>query len=167
MNTASAVSHKFSALGIRGKLIGLVLALATVSAVCVGVAVTGLLSARTKAHQSESTFNLFRTQRNAYEGWLTDDDQSNMYAAVVALNDPHQKQLAETTWQQALQGYQQADSNLKALAAAAPTAAIRSLVATVRSDLAIYNGFTQQVGQYGHQGNAKANHRDRKHDRFG
>ena len=156
MNTASAVSHKFSALGIRGKLIGLVLALATVSAVCVGVAVTGLLNARTKAHQSESTFNLFRTQRNAYEGWLTDDDQSNMYAAVVALNDPHQKQLAETTWQQALQGYQQADSNLKALAAAAPTAAIRSLVATVRSDLAIYNGFTQQVGQYGHQGDAKA-----------
>jgi methyl-accepting chemotaxis protein len=156
MNTASVVSHKFSALGIRGKLIGLVLALATVSAVCVGVAVTGLLNARTKAHQSESTFNLFRTQRDAYEGWLTDDDQSNMYAAVVALNDPHQKQLAETTWQQALQGYQQADSNLKALAAAAPTAAIRSLVSTVRSDLAIYNGFTQQVGQYGHQGNAKA-----------
>jgi methyl-accepting chemotaxis protein len=155
MKTSSVVSHKLSALGIRGKLIGLVVALAAVSGICLAVAASGLLNARTKSHQSQATFKLFETERNAYEGWLTDDDQSNMYAAVVALNDPKQKALAETTWQQALQGYQQADSNLKALAAMAP-AALRSAVQTVISDLATYNGFTQQVGQYGHAGNAKA-----------
>ena len=155
MNTSSGISQKLSALGIRGKLIGLVVALTAVAGVCLAVAVSGLFNARTKSHQSEATFKLFQTERNAYEGWLTDDDQSNMYAAVVALADPKQKQLAETTWQQALQGYQQADSNLKALAAMAPPA-LRSAVDTVRSDLAIYNGFTQQVGRYGHEGNAKA-----------
>jgi methyl-accepting chemotaxis protein len=117
--------------------------------------VSGLLNARTKSHQSQATFQLFQTERNAYEGWLTDDDQSNMYAAVVALNDPKQKALAETTWQQALQGYQQANSNLSSLAAIAPPA-LRSAVQTVISDLATYNGFTQQVGRYGHAGNAKA-----------
>jgi methyl-accepting chemotaxis protein len=153
---SASLSHKLSALGIRGKLIGLVVALAAISAVCLGVAVNGLMNARTKSQQSESTFGIFQQERNAYEGWLTDDDQSNMYAAVVALHDPHQKALAETTWQQALAGYSQANSALNWLAAYASTAAIRAKVDKVRSDLAIYNGFTQQVGKYGHQGNAKA-----------
>jgi methyl-accepting chemotaxis protein len=154
--SASVVTHKFSALGIRGKLIGLVVALATVSAVCVGVAVAGLLNARTKAHQSQSTFSVFNAERDAYEGWLSDDDQSNMYAAVVALNDPHQRQLAETTWQQALQGYQQANAKLTWLAANSTDPQTRAIVATLRSDLATYNGFTQLVGKYGHRGDAKA-----------
>ena len=96
---SASLSHKLSALGIRGKLIGLVVALAAISAVCLGVAVNGLMNARTKSQQSESTFGIFQQERNAYEGWLTDDDQSNMYAAVVALHDPHQRALAETTWQ--------------------------------------------------------------------
>jgi methyl-accepting chemotaxis protein len=156
MNSASTITQKFSALGIRGKLIGLVVALATVSGICLAVAVSGLLNARTKSHQSDTTFKVFSAERDAYEGWLTDDDQSNMYAAVVALGDPHQRQLAETTWQQALQGYQQADAKLTWLAGNAPSAQLRSLVGTLRSDLATYNGFTQQVGTYGHRGDAKA-----------
>jgi methyl-accepting chemotaxis protein len=156
MKSATSLSQKFSAIGIRGKLIGLVVALATVSAVCLAVAVNGLVNSRSKSQQSESTFGVFQKERDAYEGWLTDDDQSNMYAAVVALNDPHQKQLAETTWQQALQGYKQAASNVNWLSANAPTAAIRAEVGKLRSDLATYNGFTQQVGKYGHEGNAKA-----------
>jgi methyl-accepting chemotaxis protein len=156
MKSATSLSQTFSAIGIRGKLIGLVVALATVSAVCLAVAVNGLVNSRSKSQQSESTFGVFQKERDAYEGWLTDDDQSNMYAAVVALNDPHQKQLAETTWQQALQGYKQAASNVNWLAANAPTTAIRAEVGKLRSDLATYNGFTQQVGKYGHEGNAKA-----------
>ncbi|MBV9805011.1 MAG: HAMP domain-containing protein [Solirubrobacterales bacterium] len=156
MKTSSVVTHKLSALGIRGKLIGLVVALAVIAGVCVGVAVSGLANASTKSSQSESTFKVFNAERDAYEGWLTDDDQSNMYAAVVALNDPKQRQLANVTWQQAVQGYQQAKTNLDSLATSAPTAAIRGMVATLRSDLAIYNGFSQQVAQYGQAGNAKA-----------
>src|SRR5436309_9413201 len=156
MNSPTSLSNRFSALGIRGKLIGLVAAIATVSAVCLGFAVSGLLNARTKSHQSEATFKVFSAERNAYEGWLTDDDQSNMYAAFVALNNPSQHGLENTTWQQVLDGYQQANSNLSWLAAHSPTAAIRSKAAALQSDVATYNGFTQQVGRDGRRGNARA-----------
>jgi methyl-accepting chemotaxis protein len=154
MNHASKVLPKASSVGIRAKLFGLVAVLAVVSAVCIGFAVNGLFSARTKSQQSQSMFNVFTQERNAYEGWLSDDDQSNMYAAVVALNDPSQRSLANTTWQQVLQGYQQANSGLTWLAAHAP-ASLRATVATLQSDLAAYNGFTQQVGADGRAGNAK------------
>ena len=141
--------------GIRVRLIGLVVAIATLSVVCVGVAISGLLSSRSKSHQSQSTFTIFKAERDAYEGWLTDDDQSNMYAAIVALRDPSQRQLAETTWQQVAQGYQQATTNLSFLASHAPTAAIRSAAATLESDLATYNSFTQRVGAAGHAGDVR------------
>jgi len=152
---ASASLHKLSFVGIRGKLFGLVAALAAVSLVCIGVAVNGLFTARSKSKQSQSTFTLFSTERSAYEGWLTDDDQSNMYAALIALNEPSQHALEDTTWQQVLQGYQQANSDLVWLAAHAPTAEVRADVRTLRSDLATYNGFTQQVGADGQRGEAE------------
>jgi methyl-accepting chemotaxis protein len=156
MTSATFTSNKFSALGIRGKLIGLVVALAAVAGICLAVAVSGLLNARTKSHQSQTTFTVFQTARDAYEGWLTDDDQSNMYAATIALKDPRQNQLAETTWQQALAGYRQANAKLAWLSANATDPTVRSMVATLRSDLSSYNAFTQQVGQYGHHGNPVA-----------
>jgi methyl-accepting chemotaxis protein len=155
MNSISTTPSKLSFLGIRGKLFGLVAVLATVSLVCIGVAVTGLFSARSKSRQSESTFTLFSAEHNAYEGWLTDDDQSNMYAALVALQDRSQRALENTTWQQVLQGYQQASSSLAWLAGHAPTAAIQADVTTLRSDLAAYNSFTQQVGADGRAGKAR------------
>ncbi len=102
-------------IGVRGKLIGLVLALAAVSAICIGVAVNGLVTGRTKARQSQSTFAVFAKERDAYEGWLT------------------------VTNQQTPQGYQQANSDLTWLALHAPTAQVRAMAATLRSDLARYN----------------------------
>jgi methyl-accepting chemotaxis protein len=155
MNNAPSAIHNLSFVGIRGKLFGLVAALAAVSAVCIGVAVNGLFTARSKANQSQSNFQVFSTERDAYEGWLTDDDQSNMYAALIALDEPSQHALENTTWQQALHGYQQADSDLAWLASHPPSAQVRADVATLRSDLAIYNGFTQQVGADGQRGEAK------------
>jgi len=156
MTNSSTVSGRVTSFGVRGKLIGLVLALAAVSAICIGVAVNGLFTGRTKSKQSESTFTVFSNERGAYEGWLTDDDQSNMYAALVALKDPRQRNLENVTWQQVLQGYKQANSDLTWLAGHAPTATIRAMVGTLQSDLATYNGFTQQVGADGHRGNAVA-----------
>src|SRR5450755_2381633 len=38
----------------------------------------------------------------AFEQWTLDDDQSNMYAALVALHDPAQKKLAAATLEQVL-----------------------------------------------------------------
>src|SRR3984885_6434688 len=50
MNNASpAVPQRLISVGIRGKLFGLVAALAIVSAACIGVAVNGLLNARTES----------------------------------------------------------------------------------------------------------------------
>jgi methyl-accepting chemotaxis protein len=144
--------RRLPAVGVRTKLVGLVASLLVMGILSTAVAVSGLLTTRSKSNQSESTFNVFTTERDAYEGWLTDDDQSNMYAAIIALHDPGQHKLAETTWQQVLQGYQQAETNLSSLAVHAPTAAVRALANTLRSDLATYNSFTQQVGAAGHAG---------------
>jgi methyl-accepting chemotaxis protein len=154
MTNSSAVFNKGTSIGVRGKLIGLVLALAAVSVICIGVAVNGLITGRSKSKQSESTFTVFSHERDAYEGWLTDDDQSNMYAALVALKDPRQRDLENVTWQQVLQGYEQANSDLAWLAGHVPGGQVRAMVSALQSDLATYNGFTEQVGAAGHRGDA-------------
>ncbi len=142
---SGARGSRLSRLGIRGRLVGLVLALAVLSVSCVGVAVSGLLSARSKSHQAARTFGIFSAERDGYEGWLSDDDQSNMYVSLAALNDPSQRQLMATTWQQVTQGYQQAREDLSSVSSRAPTAAIRAAATGTLSDLATYNNFTQRV----------------------
>ena len=46
-----------------------------------------------------------RTVSHAYESWIYNDDQNNMYVAVMALKDPSKHQLVETTWQQSVAAY--------------------------------------------------------------
>jgi len=140
-----ALGGRFGRLGIRGRLVALVLALAVLSVACVGVAVGGLLGARSKSHQAATTFSIFSVQRTGYEGWLSDDDQSNMYVALAALNDPAQRQLMAVTWQQVTQDYQQARAGLGTVSSHGSSAAIRAAAAGTLSDLAAYNGFTQRV----------------------
>jgi hypothetical protein len=43
----------------------------------------------------------------AYESWILNDDQNNMYAALVALHDPSKAALTQTTWTQAAAAYNQ------------------------------------------------------------
>jgi methyl-accepting chemotaxis protein len=117
MTNPSTVSGEATSIGVRGKLIGLGLALTAVSAICIGVAVNGLLAGRSKSKQSESTFTVFAKERDAYDGWLIDSFQSP----------------------RALQGYQQANSGLAWLAGNAPSAQVRAMAATLQSDLATYN----------------------------
>jgi methyl-accepting chemotaxis protein len=151
----SGVSRTIASIGIRGKLNAFMLAIILLCAACVGVALSGLFSARSKSRQSESTYTIFRTERDAYEGWLTDDDQSNMYAALVALHDPAQRGLELTTWQQVLQGYRQAATGLRWLARNAPSASVRSGVLATQADLSLYNRYTQAVGAAGARGDAR------------
>ncbi|MGO9753445.1 MAG: methyl-accepting chemotaxis protein [Solirubrobacteraceae bacterium] len=136
---------RLGGLGIRGRLVVLVLALAALSLACVGVAVSGLLSARSKSQQAAATFRVFEADRDAYEGWLSDDDQSNMYVALAALNDPGQRQQMAAEWQQVPQGYQQARVNLITVRSRVSSAAIRAAAASGLADLAAYNVFTQRV----------------------
>ena len=89
-------------MGITAKLAAMAGLIGAVAVICVVVAAVGLTSSRTKSHTSQTTFNVFRAERDAYEGWLTDDDQSNMLSALAALGDRAQLSLMHTTGQQAV-----------------------------------------------------------------
>jgi methyl-accepting chemotaxis protein len=141
----SARRGALARLGIRGRLIGMVVILGALAVACVGVAVIGLTSARSKSNNSQSTFNVFRTERDAYEGWLTDDDQGNMLSSLSAVNDRSQLALMHTTAGQITTGYQQALTNLQALIKNAPTAQLRSQAQKTLADVHAYNAFTVQV----------------------
>ncbi len=101
----------------------------------------------TRAHAVEAAV------ANGYEQWLFDDDQSNMYAAVVALRDPSQHALAETTWAQVEVAYKGAVAALKRARPLVQTAAEKKLIARIDTDLAAYNTFTREVRSYALAGN--------------
>ncbi len=132
-------------LGVRGRLITLATTLVLLGAASVAVAIVGLSSAGSKSKSSQQNFNAFRAERDAYEGWLTDDDQSNMVAALAASGDRAQESLLKATAAQVVQGHQQALTNLTALAHNAPSASIRANAQRLLSDLTKYNAFTDKV----------------------
>ncbi|MGH2888791.1 MAG: HAMP domain-containing protein, partial [Solirubrobacteraceae bacterium] len=144
---AAGTDRILGRLGIRGRLFGLALALALLGGVCVTFATTGLVSQKGKVQSVDTTFKNFRTERNAYEGWLTADDQMNMYAALAILNDPHQHALANTTWGQVVQGHAQALSALNWLVTSADTPAVRNAARSTLTDLNSYYSYTMQMHQ--------------------
>jgi len=85
--TAPGLTSLVGRLGVRGRLVCMSIALVALGAICVIVATSGLMGEKTKVHATNTVFNDFRTERNAYEGWLTADDQMNMYAALEVLHD--------------------------------------------------------------------------------
>jgi methyl-accepting chemotaxis protein len=117
---------------------------------------------RTMSSQARSTAGSHAVEAavaKAYEQWLYDDDQSNMYAAVEALHDPSQNQLAETTWGQVEGAYNGAVAALTTAQPLATTTTERQLLSRINSDLQDYNGFTQEVRAAAVAGNiAKAIH---------
>ena len=132
-------------LSVRGRLFGLAGALILLGAVCVLVATSGLIGQKGKVHAVDTTFRSFRTERDAYEGWLTADDQMNMYAALEVLQDPSQRKLANVTWNQVVQGHTQAVGALGWLIAHAPDASVRHKAQTTLNDLNAYYGFTLRM----------------------
>jgi methyl-accepting chemotaxis protein len=134
---------------VRTRLIGLVLVLALVWAACVGIAGAGLLGTRSKVVGSNKTFQVFQAERDAYEGWLTDDDQSNMVSALASLHEASQQSLLDATIQQVHQGHAQAVSSLHELSKLAVGAGLPArfdaTVSRTIHDLSIYNGFTNDV----------------------
>jgi methyl-accepting chemotaxis protein len=134
-----------SRLGVRGRLFGLATALVVLGGVCALVATTGLIGQKGKVHSVAKVFKDFRTERDAYEGWLTADDQMNMYAALAVLRDRSQRQLANVTWGQVVSGHQQAIAALHWLVANASSAEIRATAQSTLQDLTAYYGFTLQM----------------------
>jgi len=140
---------------VRARLLALVGVLAVALLACVGVAAAGLLASRSNAVQSNAAFTAYEQEQSAYEGWLTDDDQSNAYVAVASLRDPKglmpgisppqtQAQFLQFLWGQAEQGYQQAQSGLQWLASRAPTAQVRAEATNALTDLGGYNSYTKE-----------------------
>ncbi|MGH2877607.1 MAG: HAMP domain-containing protein, partial [Solirubrobacteraceae bacterium] len=144
---AAGTDRILGRLGIRGRLFGLALALALLGGVCVTFATTGLVSQKGKVQSVDTTFKNFRTERNAYEGWLTADDQMNMYAALEILNDPHRQKLATATWNQLVQGHAEALSSLHRLIAHGVTPEIRSQARSTLTDVNGYYSYTMQMHQ--------------------
>ncbi|MFZ1996214.1 MAG: methyl-accepting chemotaxis protein, partial [Solirubrobacteraceae bacterium] len=134
-----------SRLGVRGRLFGLAIALVLLGALCALVATSGLIAQRGKVHSVDTVFKDFRAERNAYEGWLTADDQMNMYAALEVLRDPTQRPLANVTWGQVVSGHQQAVEWLRWLTANATSAATRTKAQATLQDLSAYYGFTLKM----------------------
>jgi methyl-accepting chemotaxis protein len=132
-------------LGVRGRLFGLAIALVVLGGVCAIVATSGLIAQKGKVHSVDTVFKDFRTGRDAYEGWLTADDQMNMYAALEVLRDRSQRQLANVTWGQVVSGHQQAIAALHSLIAHASSAEIRAKAQSTLQDLNAYYAFTLQM----------------------
>ncbi|WP_249012321.1 methyl-accepting chemotaxis protein [Conexibacter sp. DBS9H8] len=134
-----------STASVRTRLLTLAAVLAVAWLAAAGVAAVGLLSTRASANRSARVFDTFRAERNAYEGWLTQDDQSNMYVALASLHKASQHGLLATTWQQVLQGHSQAVAGLAGVNGFHPDARTRTLVRRTESDLAAYSVFTHEV----------------------
>ena len=80
--------------------------------VCSGVAVANFSQMRTLSKENQTRQLMIKTIDGAYQGWLTNDDQANTYAAIMALRDPAQHDLAETTFAQSKDGYDSAVADL-------------------------------------------------------
>lgn len=88
----------------------------------------------------------------AFEQWTLDDDQSNMYAALVALRDPHQEKLMRETIKQVWDARKAVDAPLTVIESAVTDPESRALLARLRHDLAIYDGFTAKMQSLGQRG---------------
>jgi methyl-accepting chemotaxis protein len=144
--TAAALPSFVSRLGVRGRLFGMAIALVVLGATCVVVATSGLMGQKTRVHSVNTVFKDFRTERAAYEGWLTADDQMNMYAALAVLRDAKQQhRLASATWGQVVQGHAQAVAALQWLIANAVDPKIRAAAKTTLGELGTYYAFTMRM----------------------
>jgi methyl-accepting chemotaxis protein len=136
-------------LSIRARMIGLCVGAVGALVVFAIVAITSTRSMTSESSKASHNQQAFATLSHAYEAWLLDDDQSNMYAAVLALNDPSQHGLAETTWGQAATAYTDAVKQLVATSALVATPADQKLVGEIKSNLADYNHYSLLLRKYG------------------
>ncbi len=89
----------------------------------------------------------------AYESWITNDDQNNMYAAVIALRERSQDALAQTTWEQAVSGYDDARVQLAKLRPLIHDAGALARLSAIDASLSAYEGFSLDLRRAGLAGN--------------
>lgn len=141
----TALTARLRGLSIRSRLIAMVAVVAVLWLVSVLVSATGLLSAKNVATGGNMSFPAYEVERDARGSWLTQDDQSNMAAALFSLREPSQQKLLAQTLGEVEQGHTQTLKALHKLIAIAPTGAERATGRKTLVDLAAYNAYTVQM----------------------
>ncbi len=141
----SRTGEFLNGLAVRQRLHVLVAVFGVAVALVLAVSVYGLLEGRGSASSANMGFNSFAVEQSAYEGWLTDDDQSNMSAALASLNENSQRPLLKATIAQIVQGRQQAYSSLAQFARGSVSPGLRADARRIVADIGAYNVFTNEV----------------------
>jgi len=128
---------------VKARLIMMVSGIAIMWMLSVVIAANGLRSAQSTINSSKGGFPAYVAERDAYEGWLTADDQSNMAAALASLHDPTQRPLLDATLAQITEGHQQAVAGLAALDNLSPV--MRTAAQATLADVNAYNAFTERI----------------------
>jgi hypothetical protein len=110
------MSKRFQFHSVRTKLIALGGIFAAIIVAFTLVAANTFSSMTDNSAASSRASHAEALVDEAYQHWASDDGQSNMYVAVLALGDPSQLQLAETTWGQAAQAYKDSNKSVDAAA---------------------------------------------------
>ncbi len=132
-------------LTIRRRLIALTAALVAVCVILVVVSFSSFSSITSSKSQAADSSAQLTVVHNAYEAWLTQDDQSNMYVAIALLSDPSDQGLLNTTWRQVLQGEATARQAIAQIAHYPSSPELISAVHELATNFAAYSSFTAQV----------------------
>ena len=134
-------------LSVQTKILGLGFAMVALLLAGAGLSMASFSSMTSSMHAATAAHQLAMAAAQANEQWTLDDDQSNMYAAVVALRDPTQRQLAETTYQQAIRARAAVGPALASVQALATSAQELALLHRIEASLSSYDSFTRLMRQ--------------------
>ncbi len=145
---------RLASLKLRTRL--LMLAGGSAAALAVIAVLTSVLMSGIETKTSTASATQARTLMldRAYRSWILDDDQSNMYAAVVALREPSEDKLANVTWSQAAASYESAHAILDRLGGLLRGSAETQL-RQIQSTLAAYNTFSLELRRAGLAGDVQ------------
>jgi methyl-accepting chemotaxis protein len=132
-------------LTIGKRLIALTAALGAVCVILVMVSFSSFSSITSSKSQAVDSSAQLTVVHDAYEAWLTQDDQSNMYVAIALLSDPSDQGLLNTTWRQVLQGEATARQAIAQIAHYPSSPELVTAVHQLSTDFAAYSVFTAQV----------------------
>ncbi|GAA4108336.1 hypothetical protein GCM10022215_01960 [Nocardioides fonticola] len=93
---------------------------------------------------------------NAYQAWLTADDQANMWVALATLGDPAQKQLTADTYQQFLDAIDEANKQIEIARNSTTRQESRDILDTISANVDAYDDFTIKAHDLIDQGEVKA-----------
>ena len=145
MNTA--MRDRLLGLSVKVKLIGVGIAISLIFGASITVAEINYHTLFERATAGASAYRLGPAVADAYEQWTTDDDQSNMYAALAVLGDPKQHALMEDSFKQVQAARAALNGPLADAARFAVTVRERQLVQQIGTQVIEYDRFTQTMRQ--------------------